>query len=90
MSRLQNTVRDEASCRRHGPRRDRTPVPPGPCSATQPAPEGGSHGIRTGASPSGHLGPEPDEPDPPPDKPTPPARAFSGQAETLHLEESDQ
>jgi len=43
MSRLQNTVRDEASCRWHGPRRDRrargprlrgrTPVPPGPCSA---------------------------------------------------------
>ena len=44
----------------------------------------------SGASPSGHLCPEPDEPDPPPDKPTPPARAFSGQAETLHMEESDQ
>jgi len=33
VSRLQNTVRDEASCRRHGPHRDRTPVPPWPCSA---------------------------------------------------------
>ena len=33
MSRLQNTVRDEASCRRHGPRRGHTPVSPGPCSA---------------------------------------------------------
>jgi hypothetical protein len=29
-------------------------------------------------------------PDPPPDKPIPPARAFSGQAETLHMKESDQ
>src|SRR6516162_4965431 len=27
--------------------RGRTPVSPWPCSATQPAPEGGNHGIRT-------------------------------------------
>jgi len=140
MSRLQTTVRDEASCRRHGSRRDRRARGPGREGARQyrpghaprlnpplkeatmvsaprlhtsaaHSPAGdGNQAIKTwpavslyllvawlaaggrwsGASPSGHPGAEPDQPDPPPDKPTPPARAFSGQAETLHMKESDQ
>ena len=38
MNRLQNTVRDEASCRRHGPRRDRRARGPGREGARQHRP----------------------------------------------------
>jgi DNA-binding transcriptional ArsR family regulator len=46
MSRLQNTVRDEASCRRHGPRRDRRARGPGREGARQCRPTAIAHPLR--------------------------------------------